>query len=262
MKTVKLINPVGRWQKYGRRAVLSIMPPIISTGIRKMRDKLLRHNMQSTLLPSSEYSTLDNPLEVPVQVEAYLLCRDKYLKPTDFVLDVRFGLGYGLQIMATKVTNLIGLEVDAQCVDRGRRLFEGHPHINKVMLYNGKILPFRDKTFDVVICSEVIEHVEDYEGLLLEMVRVARRSVFISTPNRRPENTLANGRPKNYWHLREWTKDELDIIFKKLGFTYEWNFINGCFEGPFTVTTALKDDTWSLIPIIYINGNYKKEILT
>jgi SAM-dependent methyltransferase len=201
----------------------------------------------------SQYSTLDNPIEVPCQVECYLFCREKYLKPTDSVLDVGFGLGYGLQIMAAKAEKLMGVEVDAPAVARAQRIFAGHPRIADILSYDGIHLPFPDKSVDVVTCIEIIEHVENYRGLLLEMARVAQRAVFIATPNRRPENTLKNGSPKNYWHLREWTKDELDSIFKELGLNCEWNFPEGTFEGPFTWANMPTQQTWSLVPIILLS---------
>ncbi|MEZ5979366.1 MAG: class I SAM-dependent methyltransferase [Planctomycetota bacterium] len=42
-------------------------------------------------------------------------------------------------------------------------------------------LPFRDGSFDVVVCSEVIEHLEFPVEALLELVRVARRAVIVTT---------------------------------------------------------------------------------
>lgn len=42
-------------------------------------------------------------------------------------------------------------------------------------------LPFADGAFDVVVCSEVIEHVEEPVATLLELCRVARRAVVLST---------------------------------------------------------------------------------
>jgi ubiquinone/menaquinone biosynthesis C-methylase UbiE len=198
----------------------------------------------------AKYSTLDEPMEVPCQVECYLFCRDKYLRTTDTVLDVGFGLGYGLQIMASKVGNLIGIDVDAKAIERAKRIFYGSPRVRAIMTYDGERFPFGDRTFDVVTCVEVIEHVDNYRGLLLEMARVSRRLIFIATANRRPENTRSDGRPKNYWHLREWTKDELDTIFAGLRFRYEWNFLNGCFEGPFIWTQYPRENAWSLVPVI------------
>lgn len=46
---------------------------------------------------------------------------------------------------------------------------------------NAAGLPFRDDTFDVVVCSEVIEHVEHPLAVLGELRRVARRAVVVTT---------------------------------------------------------------------------------
>ncbi len=254
---LKAVSFVKDAKKYGKRLALNIAPPIITQCIRKIRQQIVRRSARSTALPHpSEYSTLDGSIEVPCQVEAYLLCRDKYLKPTDAVLDVGFGLGYGLQIMAAKVENLIGIEIDARAVDRGRLLFKGHPRIKKVLLYDGRDIPFEDKTFDVVTCVDIIEHVEDYKGLLLEMARVARRLTFISTPNRRPEYTLTDGRPKNYWHLREWSYEKFDSILQKIpDIQVEWNFLNGPWDGPFDCTPVVSENTLALIPALTLDSS-------
>lgn len=52
---------------------------------------------------------------------------------------------------------------------------------------NGLALPFRERSFDVVHSSAVIEHVGSFErqrAFLEECCRVARRAVFVTTPNR------------------------------------------------------------------------------
>lgn len=52
---------------------------------------------------------------------------------------------------------------------------------------DGLKLPFPDQSFDVVHCHAVIEHVgnsEQQKQLVSELWRVARRGVFITTPNR------------------------------------------------------------------------------
>ena len=44
-------------------------------------------------------------------------------------------------------------------------------------------LPFADRSFDVVVCSEVLEHLDNLHHTFAELVRVARTHVLISLPN-------------------------------------------------------------------------------
>lgn len=44
-------------------------------------------------------------------------------------------------------------------------------------------LPFDDDAFDVVVCLDVLEHLNNPHGALSELQRVARKSVFLSLPN-------------------------------------------------------------------------------
>lgn len=44
-------------------------------------------------------------------------------------------------------------------------------------------LPYADRSFDLVVCCEVLEHLETPERAVLEIARVARRWALFSTPN-------------------------------------------------------------------------------
>ncbi len=48
----------------------------------------------------------------------------------------------------------------------------------KIVFYEGDKFPFSDNEFDYVICSHVLEHVEDPELFLNEIFRVARKGYF------------------------------------------------------------------------------------
>lgn len=50
-----------------------------------------------------------------------------------------------------------------------------------VVFYDGVKFPFQENEFDYVICSHVIEHVEDVEYFLNEMFRIAKRG-YIEYP--------------------------------------------------------------------------------
>jgi SAM-dependent methyltransferase len=45
---------------------------------------------------------------------------------------------------------------------------------NRIVFYDGGRFPFQDNEFDYVICSHVIEHIDDVEQFCEEMFRVAR----------------------------------------------------------------------------------------
>ncbi len=67
-------------------------------------------------------------------------------------------------------------DLSVQACARARELF-GLP----ALAVDCAALPFPDRSFDVVVCSEVIEHVEQPVPLLLELRRVARHAVILTT---------------------------------------------------------------------------------
>ena len=76
--------------------------------------------------------------------------------------------------------------ITAAGVDDASFLCSQYPGMRFVRA-NGLNLPFRDQSFDVIHSSAVIEHVGSFGqqcAFLRECCRVARRAVFITTPNR------------------------------------------------------------------------------
>ncbi len=65
-------------------------------------------------------------------------------------------------------------------------------------------IPFPDQYFDLVICAEVIEHLPYgvYEQTLLEIERVAKHYIIISTPNNEylPSSSIRCENCKNVFH--------------------------------------------------------------
>jgi ubiquinone/menaquinone biosynthesis C-methylase UbiE len=200
-----------------------------------------------------KYSTTDNLSIIPLQREAYFLALNKYADSGDVILDVGFGLGYGLTILSIKAGSVTGIDVDQRCVEYCRGALLGrNPKLASLVHYDGQHIPFEDNHFDLVTCIDVIEHVENYKPFLAELIRVSKKGVFISTPNRRPEYTNRDGTPKNYWHLREWSYDEFLKIIGPFG-SIDWNFINGTWEGPFNISEKPRENTQTLSPFIKKN---------
>ena len=76
---------------------------------------------------------------------------------------------FGAQVMSC--------DLSAEACQRAREIFgvEARP-------IDIHALPFEDDAFDVVLCSETLEHVPQIERATRELLRVARRAVVITVP--------------------------------------------------------------------------------
>lgn len=201
--------------------------------------------------PSNYSATLGIGTIVPVQIEAYLLALRKYIPKDSRVLDVGFGLGYGLIISSIHAREVYGIDVDQKALDYCNAFLVGKlPTLETIQIYDGYNIPYPDNFFDIIVSVDVLEHVPDYHKLLKEMMRVVNKGILISTPNRRPEHCNPDGTPTNYWHLREWSDEELRSIVSQHG-KCEWNYINGSLEGPFTISDSIQESTMALSPFIF-----------
>ena len=53
----------------------------------------------------------------------------------------------------------------------------------KVDFEKEKLLRFKDGEFDFVVCTEVLEHLENFHEIIDELIRVSNRYILISLPN-------------------------------------------------------------------------------
>ena len=68
----------------------------------------------------------------------------------------------------------------------------------KFIQIRGKNLPFKDKEFDFVIASHVIEHVDDFEFFIKELERVSSRG-YIELPSRLGDNLVFENKNDHVW---------------------------------------------------------------
>ena len=75
------------------------------------------------------------------------------------------------------------------------------------------ILPFRDKEFDFVVASHVIEHVKDVEIFIKELQRVSSKG-YIELPTILEDNLVFENKNDHFWQM-EFDDDENKLIISK-----------------------------------------------
>ena len=104
------------------------------------------------------------------------LCPDA---PAGKALDVGCGVGQVVQRLMDAGHEAHGVEVSGPNIEKAKRVSD------RCQLYDGRTLPFGDATFDSVGALNVLEHVEEPEAFVTELVRVVKPGgkVVVSSPN-------------------------------------------------------------------------------
>jgi ubiquinone/menaquinone biosynthesis C-methylase UbiE len=105
------------------------------------------------------------------------------LAPSDVVLDVGCGTGYFTMLIKNKADHVVGVDIDCAAL---RIAGEFTPECDFINADVTK-LPIKDKSATKVLCTEVLEHVEDDVGLMMECHRTLTDggTLVCSSPNER-----------------------------------------------------------------------------
>jgi 2-polyprenyl-3-methyl-5-hydroxy-6-metoxy-1,4-benzoquinol methylase len=161
----------------------------------------------------------------------------KALKPIS-ILDVGCGEGFTLErLRKAKIgKHLEGVDYLDLAIKLGKK---EHPQL---ILKKGSIydLKYKANSFDVVICSEVLEHVDDPQKGLEELVRVSKKYVVLSVPNEpffmlgnllrgknitRLGNDIEHINHWTFWQFKKFVGKELKV--KKMMHPLPWTLIIG-----------------------------------
>lgn len=134
--------------------------------------------------------------------------------PRGKILDIGCAGGEFLERARKRGWEVIGVEISEYAASEGRKKFN-------LVVYTGTLeeAKLASESFDVVNVTEVIEHVSDPEGFLLEVRRVLKTSglLTLSTPNfaRLTGSRSAGGFP---YHLYEFSPKTLSRLVSQTGF--------------------------------------------
>lgn len=138
-----------------------------------------------------------------------------------FIADM--GCGYGtITNHLCKDSRVIGIDINDKALEIAR---PRHKHLSFVKGYIFEPI-FKDKLFDMIVCVEVLEHIdlEELNLTLKEWKRIIKDDglIYITTPERGNDiSTYPNGS-----HYIEYKHDEFINIVQKHGFKLVWTLKN------------------------------------
>lgn len=180
---------------------------------------------------------LDNVGDMSLKRRAKRIIEEINPQKGEKILDLGCGTGYYLFLLSSLPVDLdlTGLDSDKKALDEAKESLTGKNI--KFILGNSNNLPFKKNTFDKIIASEVLEHIEDDEKALKQIIQILKPGglLVISTPSTNypffwdPINWLFQRLFKTHikkgffsgiWngHVRLYKKNELEEKFKKAGF--------------------------------------------
>ena len=127
------------------------------------------------------------------------------------VLDIGCGEGYGSAILAAHAAFVIGVDLDAATVAHAHRKYS-NANLD-FLLASASELPFSLR-FDLAVCFEVLEHLEDQIGMVAEIRRVLTPEgvLIISTPDKRTYTDEMGF--ENPFHVHELYLEELEELLR------------------------------------------------
>jgi len=150
------------------------------------------------------------------------------IKPGDRVLDVGCGTGrHACEVFRTLGADVVGVDLNMEDLRKAALTLylmddigDGSWLISKA---DATKLPFRDSSFDVVICAEVLEHIPGNRAAIAELVRVLKpgKDLVVSVPRFLPERICwalsSDYHNEPGGHIRIYRKRELLSLLENAG---------------------------------------------
>lgn len=126
------------------------------------------------------------------------------------VLDIACGEGYGSAALSRAgARSLVGVDIAAQAVEHARQRYGIDARIG-----DAESIPVADKSIDLLVSFETIEHVPNPAAFLDEALRVLDENgmLVISTPNL---NVYRHGLDHNPFHCSEMPVEEFEKLLRE-----------------------------------------------
>lgn len=117
------------------------------------------------------------------------------------VVDIACGDGYGSYLMSKYASNVVGIDILLEAVNHAKNHYQAcNLEFIQGSAYN---IPLKDKSIDVVVSFETIEHHDRHQQMMTEVLRILKDDglLIISSPDKL--NYSDKPKYKNPFHVKE-----------------------------------------------------------
>lgn len=180
--------------------------------------------MMKIVQPEGNYFDKYNDTNIIVKklMQGFFSSIDKMLLEIEFktILEAGCGEGYVSQFLYKKGNTIDAFDISEKVVQEAQKAFPGI-RFSVGSIYN---IAAENGQYDLVIASEVLEHLEEPKTALCELFRVSKRYVFISVPNEPIWRVLNLARGKYIkdlgntpGHIQHWSKSSIRKLCEENG---------------------------------------------
>lgn len=128
------------------------------------------------------------------------------------VLDIACGTGFGSKILAKNSKKVIGIDISNESITYAKQNFSLR-NINFIRGDATNLKFLENKSIDVVVSFETLEHLSRYKQFLSEIKRVLKSKgiLIISTPNKK-YSSPNSPKPINPFHVVEFYLEEFKAL--------------------------------------------------
>lgn len=146
----------------------------------------------------------------------------EHVKPGGALIDVGCGTGEFMIQLRNRFDSLVGVDVNSNAIAFASKKVEAYSNVS---LYEGEVNTFHfpSRHFDVCLCLDVLEHVENLFSFLKEIYRILRPNgeLFVTVPNWY-DKIISGTLKRNPFHLNTFTPWTWMRCLRKAGFELKY----------------------------------------